>query len=678
MVLFCGACTDYGSQLDDLEKQIEALEQELNDCSSLVSNVESLISKVKEGNGVSSIVPIQDGEEILGYIVTFSDGGNVTLYNQPSYITVGEYSGNYYWKVDGEWLTDADGEKVCIAQKENPAPIFKVENNQLKYSVDNGVTYLVAGDLNKQVISALTQDNDNYYFELTEGGRITLPKAGLFCLELLDDEVEISDGGTVTAKYKVTGGGSKLEVSTMAGKGWKADVAKTSDSEGTITVTAPSPVTTDKVLVVASDGTGKMVVRALRLTVKSSLKRGSIDTYVYHGVRYRHINPATIDPAVALQRYQAVPDAGVQIMSCDGGNVWNNEDYYNEVVTQLDLAQQVGLKLAVCVDCYLGTDDYPDGHPEQMRRMVNLVKDHPALWGYQLIDEPNADYFSTIYAGQAVIKEIDAEHPCYANLHGDGGTFGPNGSYHTANYTEYLERCVNEMHPDFITFDVYPCISNKVIDYPWYTSLEQVAATAKKYGLKFWAFAATCRFQDGNGWQAKPSMATLRLQDYTNLAYGAQGLEYFTWAATSGQFGCWVCDTEGNINTENPTFEYLQAINIEVQNRAFVFDGCQVQWTAHYNNVPVGCSAVDLTKVPDEVASIQTKDNFLFSLIENDDAESEYLCIVSRTHLKSSSIHLRFRYPVQTVERDGSLTTYNPGDYDFAVEPGDIIIIKTR
>ncbi len=676
MAILC-ACTDYGTQLDDLEKQIADLEQDMNSCSGFVTNIESLVSNLQEGNGVSDIVPIEGNGKIIGYIVSFSDGGNVTLYNQPNYITVGEESGSYYWKENGEWLLDSKGEKINIAPKENPAPIFKVENNQLKYSVDGGASYQVAGGLNKEVISALTQDDANFYFELTEGGRITLPKAQLFSVEFIGDDVEITDGGTVTASYKVTGATAKMDVNTMVGKGWKAEVSKTSASEGTITVTAPTPVTGDKVLVAVSDGNGKMVVRALRLTIKNTVQRGNINTYVYHGVRFRHVNPAFIAPEVANARYQAVPDAGVQIMTCDGDNRWDNPGYPDEVVTQLDLAEAVGLKLAVCVDCYLADVDYP-GHPEELKVMVNRIKDHPALWGYQLIDEPNADRFPLIYESKRVINEIDSEHPCYVNLHGTGGTFGPNGSYHTDTYDQYLERCVNECHPDFLTFDVYPCLPNRVIDYPWYTSLQQVADKAKKYGLEFWAFAATCRFEDGNGMQAVPSMETLRLQDYTNLAYGAQGLEYFTWAATSGNCSCWVCDPNGDINTQNPTFEYLQAVNREVQQRAFVFDGCDVKWAAHYNNVPTACREVDPTQIPAAITSVYSKDSFLMSLMENDGGDSEYFCIVSRTHLKSTKIHLRFRYPVQTVERDGSIGTINPGDHDFTIAPGDILILKIR
>ncbi len=672
------ACTDYESQLDGLEKQIEELEQEMDNSSGLVTGLGTVVSNLQEGNGVAEITAIVSGGSATGYVVSFADGGSVTLYNQPGCITVGEESGNYYWKVDGSWMLDAAGEKVSINPKESPAPLFNVQNHKLWYSTDGGDTYQVAGELEQEVISGMSQDDVNFYLELAEGGRITLPKAKPFSVEFVDDEVEITDGATVTAKYVITGSTPGTEVRAMVGEGWKAEVTKTSASEGTITVTAPTPITTDKVLVAVSDGNGKMVVKALRLTVKNTVQRGEITTYVYHGVRIRHIDPTLNSEEVALSRYQAVTDAGIQIMSADGGNIWNNEAYYDEVIYQLDLAEKAGLKLAICVDCYLGDDTNPAGHPEELKRMVNLIKDHPALWGYQLIDEPNADLFKYIYQAEQVIREIDKEHLCYVNLCCTGGTFGPIGSYHTNTYGEYLDRCLNECHPDFLSFDQYPCLLDRVIQTNWYSSLEQVADKAKAAGLDFWAFAASCRYRDALGWRVPPSIESLRLQDYTNLAYGAQCLEYFTWAACSGEFADWVVDMSGEINPTNPTFEYLQFVNREVQKRAFVFDGCDVKWTAHYHEVPAECEAVDESRIPDVITSVYSKNSFLMSSLENDGGESEYFCIVSRTHLKTTQIHLRFKYPVQTVERDGSLKVVNPGDHDFSIDPGDILIIKIK
>ncbi len=554
LALAC-ACTDYVSQLDEIEKQLEELER-------------------RTGAGSGSAAEKESWLDALQLLTGMADAA----------------------------VDEADAEKIAILRGGHPAPVFKVEEGRLEYSVDGAVSFQDAGLLDTDAVRSFTQDDNNYYFELAAGGVVTLPKARPSDVELPEKEVDTIDH-------------SKCH----------------------------------------------------------------IPTYVYKGVRLRHVNPAVFPLEVGLERYGAVVDAGVDIMMCDGGNVWDNDAYYDEIMVQLDLAEKVGLKIAVVVDCYLADADYPEGHPDRLRRMVELVKDHPALWGYQLYDEPSADLFKSIGSARQVISEIDPVHPCLLNLLANGcATFGPVGSYHTDTYDEYLERCMNEAHPDFLSFDAYPCRVFDVMEYEWYSTLEQIADRAKANGIDFWAFAATCRIKSGVGMLAAPSVATLRLQDYTHLAYGAQGLEYFTWAAQTGDFADWVVDVNGDINTTNPTFECLQFVNREVQRRAFVFDGCDVKWAGHYHDVPRTCRAVDDSMIPGCIESVYTQDCFVMSLLENDGGDSEYFCIVSRTHLKPTSIRLRLKHPVQTVERDGSLKTYFPGDHDFTIDPGDILIIKTK
>jgi len=493
-----------------------------------------------------------------------------------------------------------------------------------------------------------------------------------FAVEISGDDVEITDGGNVTAFYKVNGVEGDLTVEAMVGDGWSASVEETSDTEGYVKVCAPNPITAEKVLVSFSDASGRRIVRSLRLIVKSNVKRGNIETFVFAGLNYSEIDPALVDDATALRRFQQVVDAGVQVMYYSVKYNWLHEDWSKEALVGLDLAEKVGLKLALYTESLIGYDDL-------MESFVMAVKDHPALWGYILKDEPSEEYFGLVEKARQAIRKYDKVHPMYVNLNGYGCS--PQ-TYHADSFDEYLDMYLTETTPEFISFDVYPCYSDMVLDGSLYPSLEIVSKKSQAAGLDFWAFAATCRFSNAIGELSCPSVATLRFQDYTNLAYGAQGLEYFTWDAVSDPrvsvFCDWPVDPEGNINTENPTFESMQTVNREVQNRAFVFDGCVLKWAAHHNDVPVRCNAVDASQLPDEIMSYSSESDLLMTLIENDGGKSEYLNIVSRTHLRSSEIHLRFRYPVQTVERDGSLKSYNAGDYDFVIEPGDILIIKTR
>ena len=587
----------------------------------LILDFSALLAQMQDGAEVAGIEAVEREGNTVGYIVTFADGNSVTLLNQTA---------------DG-----AQGSEV----------------------------------------KGLSEDSQNYWFDLRDGKSISLPKvAGSepFKVELSGDEVELTDGGTLQASYKVSGA-KGLEITAMAGEGWSAEISKSSEKEGTIKVSAPNPITTDKVLVSFKDEKGRQVVRALRLTTKSAVRRGNITTYTFAGLNYISIDPDTVDYATALRRYQEVVDAGVQIMEASAINWWLGYDWSEDALYCLDLAEKVGLKLSLDVNRLVG-------NTAALQHFVSVVKDHPALWGYKVMDEPKASQYADILSYKRAIHAIDPDHPCYVNLRPDGGTFGDVGSYHTKDYQEYVDRYVAETEPEFISFDEYPCFPDWVLEKCWYTEIATLAKAAKENNLDLWGFAATCRFSDGFGLRIKPNLPALRLQHYTNLIYGAQGLEYFVWGALyqvnnleiNTEFDAWPTDPNGDINTADETYESIKALNKEVQARAFVFDGCDVKWVAFLNSVPDRCDAFDDTKLPEEIMSVTTENDLIISLSENDGGQSEYFFVKSRTHVKTCKAHLRFRHPVQTVERDGSLKTYNAGDYDFTIDKGDILIIKTK
>jgi hypothetical protein len=81
------------------------------------------------------------------------------------------------------------------------------------------------------------------------------------------------------------------------------------------------------------------------------------------------------------------------------------------------------------------------------------------------------------------------------------------------------------------SFDFYPVLKDHRSK-KWFENLEQFSDEAKKAGKPFWAFALTTNYDDGH--LTPQTLAALRLQVYSNLAYGAQGIQYFTyWSATS-------------------------------------------------------------------------------------------------------------------------------------------------
>ena len=249
-----------------------------------------------------------------------------------------------------------------------------------------------------------------------------------------------------------------------------------------------------------------MIVLFFALNNANSQERltsdGQIPIVAWYGIPASETN---------LMRYQEMKDAGITHQLTGFSNI-------NEVQKALDVAAKVGVKLIVsCPE--LKSD------PENtVRRFMN----QPAVAGYHLIDEPAIGLFPELANWARKIQAVDNKHFCYVNLFPnvvDSATLG------TSNYSKYVQECANQLPLQFFSFDYYPVLKDRLAE-SWFQNLETVSNVAKKAGKPFWAFALTTNYDDAK--VTPPTLAALRLQVYADLAYGAQGIEYFTyWSATS-------------------------------------------------------------------------------------------------------------------------------------------------
>ena len=95
-------------------------------CSQLNTNIVSLqqIVEALQGNDyVTGVVPVVENGETVGYTISFSKSGPVTIYHgkkgengqngtTPVIGVEQDTDGLYYWTLDGEWLTDDEGSKI--------------------------------------------------------------------------------------------------------------------------------------------------------------------------------------------------------------------------------------------------------------------------------------------------------------------------------------------------------------------------------------------------------------------------------------------------------------------------------------------------------------------------------------------------------------------------------------
>ena len=136
-----------------------------------------------------------------------------------------------------------------------------------------------------------------------------------------------------------------------------------------------------------------------------------------------------------------------------------------------------------------------------------------------------------------------------------------------------MRRFIKEVQPPFLSYDHYPIVAKgkEGRDSPslrpfFYDNIEQCHRIAQENNLDLWAFCMTTPHYwpaRGTGYPP-PTEGHLRLQIYTDLAYGARALQYFTyWTPAKGtdpgiEYYSGPIDTDGK---RTPTFDLLKKIN---------------------------------------------------------------------------------------------------------------------
>lgn len=352
------------------------------------------------------------------------------------------------------------------------------------------------------------------------------------------------------------------------------------------------------------------------------------------------------------ERYKELADCGFTIN-------FSHLRTLDELMQSLDCAEQAGVKvMATCREL----ESNPDS-------VVNLIKGHPALYGYFLRDEPDAADFPRLAAWAEKIRAADDSHPMYLNLFPNYVSPAALG----CGYREYVHRFIEEVGLPLVSFDFYP-VTTDGIRQSWYQNLQDIADESAAAGLPFWAFALSTAHRP----YPLPTMASLRLQMYTNLAYGASVLQYFTYWNPGTQ--TWDFH-EAPINQDkmqSEAYGLVKAMNEELQARAGVFVGSKVVFLAHTGETVPPESRKLEEDMPAHVEFLRTSgpEGTVVSLLEN--GRWNYLVAVSRTIDSPISLEVGFDEKAALIGRDGSVQKIKGSQTRFEIAEGDALIFRFR
>ena len=327
-----------------------------------------------------------------------------------------------------------------------------------------------------------------------------------------------------------------------------------------------------------------------------------------------------------------------------------------DVQKSLDAAHQAGMKIVI--SC-----------PELKNETEKIVKrfmDHPALAGYFLRDEPAVDAFADLGNWAKRVNAIDPKHFCYVNLFPNYATPLQLG---TANYRDYVNKFAKEVPLHFLSFDSYPLTSAEGVYEKWHQNLEIFSDEAKKVNMPFWGFAQSVLFDNKH---EDPTLATMRVQMFTNLAYGAQGLQYFTyWTPVSSaeDFRGGPITLEGKRST---VYDNIKTLNQEIKSLAGVFYGAKIKSIQFIGNtIPVGTKRMSVLPAPIRVFATEGK-TALVSIMEN--GGKQFIVIVNTDYRKKMSLTLSGDPSLKRVLKDGAIVPASVYASTIDVEPGDVVI----
>jgi hypothetical protein len=328
----------------------------------------------------------------------------------------------------------------------------------------------------------------------------------------------------------------------------------------------------------------------------------------------------------------------------------------------LDLAHAQGVKQFV---------SYPEleSDPEAA---VRRFKDHPGNGGYYLHDEPGASLFPKLAAWTKRIQSVDNVNPCYVNLL---PTYGNPGMWGTPDYPKYVERFMAEVPTPMLSYDHYPIhregkdASGDRVRGDFYYNLEVCSAAARKTGRPLWAFVLATAHNP----YPIAEVSHMRLQAFSDLAYGAQAIQYFTYwtpKSTTWNFHQGPIEADG---ARTPTYDRVKQVNAEIQALRGAFIGSKLVSVGHTGAaIPTGTSRFSPVA---PVTSLETEGTgAVVSLLEN--GKRRFLVVVNRDLHKPMPLNVSFEAAagVKRAGRDGSLTPLGDAGHAAPVEPGDVAV----
>jgi len=330
------------------------------------------------------------------------------------------------------------------------------------------------------------------------------------------------------------------------------------------------------------------------------------------------------------EHFQDLADAGFTINFSHLGTETLN-------MQALQFGLQTGVKLIVNDNRIQPDKPVDEAALKSVDAVVERYKSHGALFGYHIRDEPSAAIFSNMAAIKNRILSKDPNHLVYANLFPD---YASSGALGTTYYHEHVQQFMQTFKPQILSYDHYPFTSSG-FRRTYYKNLEAIRAAALDGSVSFWAFTMSCAIDPA---YPEPQESWIRLQVFSDLAYGAKGIQYFTYGlpvSNTENFTIAILDGDGN-----KTYIYYIAKEVNSEIHALAPTLKQLQSLIVYHSIPLPNGTLELA---DDFIIKETNGLPMVMGYFKDTQNRNYLMLVNRDYDNNGYVDITFADTVTSL-----------------------------
>lgn len=377
----------------------------------------------------------------------------------------------------------------------------------------------------------------------------------------------------------------------------------------------------------------------------------------------------------AKKRYfKLAKEAGLNAMYAMYENIGDHEA---EVIEILKICDELDLSYLLN-DNSFRNDKFDYGN---FLKNYLKYKDYKSFAGLHVKDEPGVLFYENLKEKKGIFEKHLPDKVFYVNLlpiyatpyHLLNGMWTAEDPSAEMDYETYIDKFIEVVEPEFLSYDFYPCVGEfPRLEKDYFYQLELISKKAAAADLPFWVFIQVCSF---NKDVRIPEKSEIFWQVNTALAYGAKGIQYFTFMTPpDNELECFsgsMLDIDGN---KNASYEHVKEMNKQLATVGSILLGAKHKGVICAGTSPLAVS--DTAKTPEKLTV--AGDSIICGLFENESG-GEFLYAVNNSITSSSDLKIMIKNgKVGEIIKDAKTIRVDKSVFEATLLPGEGVYIEIK